>query len=482
MEKHINPRSLSLYLDGRIKPEPRGLIDEHLSTCKGCRDRFLSLKTSIGLLKELPQVSESEHFDFEFKRRLDEELARRGEPRPYYGRIREVLERMPPRVLRPVPVMVKAVSIVTIIAFLMVSIVWDQIGVMPAIASVEGKVEIYSTEDGEWQDAKAGMRVKTGDMIKVGRAGQVNIESKKYEILLKGDTLVRAVDPERVFGKRDSISYGLDRGRMFVATKRGFKGSSLKIDSPSAEIETKSTGFLVKVLPSEEDKTWVGVLDGKVEVRSKFKLAGLPSKVLVGSGKATEVVSGAAPRAPRYQRKEEWEEIQEIYGIGDQPVVALLISMTPRRVHELLRPAGLYISDKKTKSMPKEAIDIAVKINRAITQGDREKHLDAIHSLEGLIDKYPDARYNIQFTFFIATYYYYIDEHKKAISVLESIVNEHPDSNLISLALCAKAIIYERYIKDNAKAAALYKEILTKYPESLEVEESSMGLNRLNIK
>jgi hypothetical protein len=482
MAKHINHRSLSLYLDGKIDAVQKESIEAHLSTCQICSESFSTIKASVGLINRLPEVSESEHFDFEFKRRLNEELAKRAEIKPAHERVKEILETLQPRVLRPVPVLIKAVTIVTIIAFFMGTIVWDQMGVVPAIASVEGDVTIYSAASREWQDAKAGMRVRSGDLIRVGSEGKANIESKRYEILLKEETQVRALDLERAFAKSDTISYGIDKGKMLVSTKGGFSGSRLKIDSPLAEIRTKSTGFLVKVEPRKKNKMWVGVLDGEVEVKSKLQLAGLPSTVLVDAGKATEVESGAAPRPPRYQSDEEYRQMQEIYGLGDQPMVVLLISMTPRRVHELLSPAGIYMSEKKAKMIPREIIGVVHQMNEAAIAEDKEKHLEAIHSLEALLAKYPNPKYNVKLLFFIAGYYCSLDEYEESISVLDRIIERHGVSSSTSLALCAKAVIYERYLEDHKKAAGLYREILAKYPDSLEAEESTLGLQRIETR
>lgn len=480
MAAHIDFKSLSLYIDDRLDAGKRENLESHLSSCRDCEEIFSSLKSSVSLVNRLPEVKESEHFDFEFRRKMDEELARLEGKRSGLDRLKDIIERLQPGLVRPIPVLVKAVSVFTVMALIMSSIVWTRFGVLPAIASVEGEVSIYRSVSGEWEKALPGMRLTAGDVLSVGKDSRVNIESKKYEIMLKEDTVAKAIYLDRFFGGGVS-AYSLDQGKMLVATKRGFEGSKFKIDSPTAQVEAKGTGFMVKVSPMDGHKTWIGVLDGVVEVKSKIETADASSMVLVNAGKATEVGPGKAPRPPRYQREKEWEEMQEIYGLGDQPVVALLVSMTPRRVHELLRPAGLYISDKKAKDMPKKAILIANKINRAIIEGDKEKHLNAIQSLEELLIKYPSAKYDVQFLFFIAVYYYYLDENEKAIAALERIVNGHVESKLISLALCAEGIIYEKSIKDPVNAVLNYEAVLLSYPESLEADEARAGLERLKI-
>ena len=480
MSRHISSRLMSLYLDERLDREERQEIEVHLSTCQDCEKELTPLKAARKLLVALPQVEESKGFDFEFRKKLNEESARRQKVPAYLDRLGEILERLRPGELRPAPVLVRATALVTITAFIIFTIFWSQLGAMPAVAFAKGDVEIYNSASNEWRYAREGMRLRPGDTIRVGLNSQANVESKRYEILLKEDTQLKAIDLDKAFTRSDRITYGLDRGKMLVATKKGFEKSRLKIDSPLAEVETSGTGFLVKVSPAKKKyQTWVGVLDGEVEVRSKIKLAGLPSEVSVGEGRATDVSPNSTPSQPRYLLEEEWKEVQEIYSIGEQPQIALLISMTPRRVRELLRPAALYISAEKTRPIPKEAVKIMAKINDAIVKEDKSKHLDAIHSLEDLIERHPDTKYNIQFLFFIAGYYYYIDKYDNSISTLDRIIDEYPYSKQISLALCAKGIIYEKGLKDRVNSASSYNAILTDYPQSLEAEEARTGLNRL---
>ena len=480
MPEHIGSKLLSMYLDERVEEKQKESIDTHLSTCQDCKEDLSSLQLSKNLLKNVPEIIESEGFDFEFRQKLNTELVRRERIPAYQERLQDILEGLRPVILKPVPVLVKAVAVMTIAVFLTVTIFWNQISATPAIASVQGDVEIYNAKDKIWRSAEEGMRLNTGDVIKVAKASRINIKSRRYEIMLKENTEARAIDVEKPFRRSDAVSFGLDRGKMLVSTREKFKELEFKVESPLAEIKAIDTGFLVGVSPAEDDKTWIGVLNGRVEVDSKIELAGLPSKVVVDAGKATEIHPGSTPTSPRYLLENEWKEVQEIYRIGEEPQVALLVSMTPRRVRELLRPAGIYISAKKTEAMPTELVKIIAQINEAIIQKDREKHLEAIYSLEELIEKYPDPKYNIQFLFFITGYYYYVDEYQKATAVLDRIVEEYPISNLASLAICAKGLIYEENIKDPVNAALAYRTVLAEYPQSLEAEEAASGLKRLS--
>ncbi|MFH1753481.1 MAG: FecR domain-containing protein [Candidatus Omnitrophota bacterium] len=455
MSKHIDINTLSLYIDNRLEEQEAEMVASHVTTCNSCRERLESFKFSKGLLGRLPEIEVSAATDAGFKERLEfeDKMAVARRPRPAF---------------------VKPIAVITTVAFVMTFVVWNHVAAMPVISSVYGEASIYVSKTGQWQAAKRGRRLGAGDIIKVAK-GRVGIESKKYGVMLKEDAELKAVGPERSIGRSD-IMYGLEKGKMLVATKDAFRGSTFKVDSPLAEVEATGTGFLVGVSPG---RTWVGVLDGSVEVKSKMDLTKLPSKVIVGAGKVTDILPQSAPSEPRYQLESEWQEVQKIYGLGQYPQVALLVSMTPRRPRELLSPAGIYVSDRRSNIMPNELAALAVEINDAILKEDKERHIEAIHKLESILDRHPDARYNIQFRFFIASYYYYVDQYEQAIDVLDGIIRDYPSVRLLSLALCAKGLIYEEGLQDSSKAALSYEAVLSGYPQSLEAEEATAGLMRL---
>lgn len=480
MSRHAESELLWRYLDGTVEPQQREAIEVHLPTCQACQRQMSLLKRSKNFLKSVAEAQESEGCDFEFRRKLYATVARQDKKLSPRGRLQDILKGIPPLVLRPAPVLVRSAALVTIVTVLTVSILfWSQASITPAVASVKGRVDVYSARNKQWQGAYKGMRLNKGDVIKVARASKIAIESETYEMLLKENTQATAVGLEKRFTRVKEVSYDLDKGKMLIATKKEVEELDFKVESPTAEVKVHGTGFLVNVLPAQQGKTWVGVLDGAVEVQSKITIAGLRPKVIVDAGKATEVAAGLAPITPRYLLEDEWSEVQEIYSLGETSQVALLISMTPRRVHELLRPAVLYTADEGSKAMPEALSKIVRQINEALRTDDKEKHLHAIYRLEAFLKEHPDPRHNIQFLFFIVGYYYYLDEYHKAIAVLDRIIKEYPNSRLVSLALCAKGLIFERELNDPANAALAYKAVLTKYPKSLEVPEAVAGLVRL---
>jgi len=54
--------ALSGYVDGRLNPEEEARIEEHLNTCRGCREDLESLRATVALLRHLPEVMPSRSF------------------------------------------------------------------------------------------------------------------------------------------------------------------------------------------------------------------------------------------------------------------------------------------------------------------------------------------------------------------------------------------------------------------------------------
>ena len=60
--KHLNPETLAEYLDGRLAGTAMARVDQRLTSCATCRDELDSLRTTVSLLKQLPQVVPTRSF------------------------------------------------------------------------------------------------------------------------------------------------------------------------------------------------------------------------------------------------------------------------------------------------------------------------------------------------------------------------------------------------------------------------------------
>ena len=60
--KHVKPETLAEYLDGRLAGTAMARVDQRLTSCATCRDELDSLRTTVSLLKQLPQVVPTRSF------------------------------------------------------------------------------------------------------------------------------------------------------------------------------------------------------------------------------------------------------------------------------------------------------------------------------------------------------------------------------------------------------------------------------------
>ena len=60
--QHIKPETLSEYLDGRIQGSALAQVDQQLAACHLCREEMESLRSTITMLRELPQEAPRRSF------------------------------------------------------------------------------------------------------------------------------------------------------------------------------------------------------------------------------------------------------------------------------------------------------------------------------------------------------------------------------------------------------------------------------------
>jgi len=345
----------------------------------------------------------------------------------------------------------------------------------PMVFAAKGAVEIYDSGKASWAalDGRAKIRLGINDIVKTSKKGEVDVlVGGVYHLRMKGDSEMK-LTRTRARVLAGDIEYNLSRGRVFayyVPEKR----KAFRIKTPEALLSVRGTDFMVEAKNALR-RTWVGVLDGAVQVKSDTK----ESSVLVEAGNKTTVVRGKAPARPTRLLENELLELEELYRIGEKEQVAILISTGKTRVRELLSLTPLYISSDKKSALPKEITRIAALFNKAIEEGSREKHIDTIREFENLIKTYPNPKYDVQFLLFIGAYYDYLGEYDKAIGVFRRVIDEYPKSRLASLAQCAIGIIYEEELGRPEKARLAYTKVIANYPESPELDEATLGLNRL---
>ncbi len=425
------------------------------------------------VLSGLKAIEPSASFDFEFRQKLNEAIAKRYEETFFDKIIRRAGEATGEirRVLLPeAPVLVRAIATFVIVISIGIYLYSIQ-PASPVATPPEGIVMVQGIREAEPRKMTLARKLKTGDVIIAKEGAQVDIGlSNKYVMRIKEKTALRIVKLTPHYGK-GKAAFELIEGRILASVDEGFGGSQFVVDTKAATATALGTKFLVDVSREGKFKTEVNVAEGKVEVKSHYapqKLVLAKQVVTVGAGQKTEVPIGELPTAPEHLMEDEWLKLEEIYQIGKKPQVILLVKNTPDRAKQLLRPCPIYISDEKPRQIPELLEDAVLKIDEAIKTGDIKIHLEAVKTLERIVEKYPNPKYDVQFLLYIGAYYEYLGYHKEAIQTFENATSKYPHSPFVSIAQCAAAIIYEDKLNDKKKADEIYRMILGKYPNSLE--------------
>ena len=66
------------YLDGKLPPSERSVVEQHLALCAACRERVQGVSSVMGLLDEWPDVRPSPFFQTRLAARLQEEPVAAG--------------------------------------------------------------------------------------------------------------------------------------------------------------------------------------------------------------------------------------------------------------------------------------------------------------------------------------------------------------------------------------------------------------------
>jgi ferric-dicitrate binding protein FerR (iron transport regulator) len=459
--KHPTTEHISSWLDRETSQEASHQIEGHMAECEKCLEKAHELGTVRKELRELPRVQASLNFD---------SIRKRVQRRNSWQKV-------------IVPIGIAACVLLMVSAAIPMLIA----GPSPILASMSGGVWIEHTPGAGWEEAMKGEAITTGVQIRLAEDGQVDITlSSKYEIRVKGEALMTA-EAIRTRGQNGKFVFFLKQGTLLAKTEKEFKGSSLTILTPSAKAKAMGTAFAVQVSSDALPMTWLGVLQGHVEVErlstaSRVPLIGKGSdnRVLVGAGQSTHVRGYAKPTSPDTILDPEWRVLQELYQLGYSTRIVLLVSPTERRVSELMRPCGIYFSEREGHGLS-SSLRLAIAWSQdALASGHVESHQKSIRNLKRVI-KQQESLHDITLMLFVGAYEYYIDDNEAAIETFRAAIERGRQSSLASLALCAIGMIQEEQ-GNRVQAEETYWKVLQDYPGSLEQKEARKGIERLSQK
>jgi len=190
--------------------------------------------------------------------------------------------------------------------------------------------------------------------------------------------------------------------------------------------------------------------------------------------------SGKIVPLPDYELEDLQRELAKI-GTGiDEDLdvrVYFILSYSSNRVREFLEGAALITNTNEPRKLKALFIPTVKMLpEKSINANKIQKNLKRI----SLVCKYyADPRFTPHFLSFAGAFYHLIGEDRKAVRLLEQIIEDYPTFQYASLIKCATGILYEEFLRRPSKAAKAYQSILDNYPKSLEAEAAQQGLARL---
>ncbi len=437
------------------------------------------------IMANLRQAEPSPSFEHNFASRFSEAVARRQmEPLParVFGKIDHFIRDlgMILSYRRRMLARVTASFLITVSAG---AYIYSSQPSCPYLMSKSGDIRIIGGNGSIYGKGAYPDKLIVGDVIYVDPSGQLDLGiPDRYIIRMKGASKLRVASLTPRIGK-GMAEFELIEGNVLVNVEDGFKGSRFTINTDSATATALGTKFSVDARSKGKALTGIRVLEGKVVVKSRHHPRGMAlarQVVTVDAGQKTEVVPDGIPSSPQRMMEDEWDELDELYGLGKKPHVMLLIKNTPGRAKELLGPCPIIISDERPRQIPRKVDRAMLRIGQAVQDNDRSKHLESIRMLESIVKEEPNPKYNVQFLLYIGSYYEYLSLHEEAIKVFEGVVKDYPDSPLASIGACAIGIIYDEKLGDRDRAEKAYRAILSRYPNSLEAiwAEERLGIKK----
>jgi hypothetical protein len=424
-------------------------------------------------MSSLKPIEPSAGFDATFRANMAAAIARKHAPGPieaFAGHLARGLENLRDALVPAVPVTVRVMA--AFLFFISAGIyIYSIQPASPYATGVEGVILVQGRGGMPAQPVTSSRALKEGDVITTGAFSQFDIVMAcKYTVRVKPDTTLKIARLTPRAGK-GAVSLQLAGGNMLVDIEKGFKPSRFDVVTGAGTATALGTKFSVNSSGSKQQKMDVDVLEGRVRVKSSYRPSGIilaRQTVIVGPGRKTGVVEGDIPQQPQRLVEDDWRKLEELYQIGRKPRVILLIKNTPDRVRQLLAPCAIYLSDEKPRELPPDIEQAVRNIEQAIKTSDVSKHLEGISILELMVQRHPDAKYNAQLLLYIGSYYEYVGRHKDAIRIFDNAAETYPESQFAPLALAASGIIYDEKLTDKEMAKKAFDTVLKQYPDSLE--------------
>lgn len=354
-------------------------------------------------------------------------------------------------------------AVACIAAFALTHIV-DQ----PLITLSQGKViakkgslqtgDVIKTADSAW----AVMEVENGYRVKIEPGSEIHIKSLKPK-WLPGKTIFQLSKGQALVSIGDQVP----------------RKYPVEIHTFNAFAKALGTQFIVAAPIDGQGPSRVTVLKGVVRTGriTNSKLIS-ESRVDVGAGQETFISDDSVVLKPQAIIENTQQELQELFQFSKRNRAVLLISVSQDRVRELLRPCPIYIRLESKTPLARQITAIAYEIQEA-QQNKSEISPSSIHEMEAAILNQNEID-PIPVLLFTGAYYASVDDYDNALRLFGMVQEKYPWSHFASLAVMAQAEVYRSYLNNPEMSALKAREVLSRYPNSVESEEAKQLLENLS--
>ena len=363
-----------------------------------------------------------------------------------------------------VPVMAGGMGIVLILAFFGFFIF--QTPDEPFVNLIQGNVS-RAQKGSDLVTLSKGTQLKTGDQIVTGLSDWAILElPDHYQVKIESNSSITINQlKKKWFGK--SV-FHLSKGQVLVSIGSQ-KPYPFEVKTPNAYARAIGTQFAVQVSSFVKPVSWVGILEGKVEVGKLGSDLSIP----VTAGNEIYISEEITKPTEREMMDERRQELKDLFQFAKKNQLILLISMSENRVNELLEPALLYFIVENDREDLKQIPIVMAQIGKALQSGDIIQQEKAIGNLEQAIRNQKELD-QVSGLLYAGAYYYFLQKYDESVRVFEDVIKQYPKSSLRSLALMAAAKIYDENLNNPERALELTEEIIANHPKSYEAKPAEM--------
>jgi len=146
----------------------------------------------------------------------------------------------------------------------------DIVSLEATIVMKIGKVKVYKSSDGKWENAYVGMKLREADSIKVFKNSSATLKTNSNSIIKLSENTVFALSDFRKVNGKEVNRFDLKLGKVILRPRKLRPGEVFEVQTPTAVAGVRGTIFLVEA--DKKENTKIAVLEGIVYTKRRVSL------------------------------------------------------------------------------------------------------------------------------------------------------------------------------------------------------------------